>query len=249
MNASALKSIGFAFVVMTGPAAVAQTGHFARWEVSLDNGATWQQGAVSAPQSQASAIVRMRWQHWTNGSVTPIEQRVNILDAAAFEAYSTTAFPNADTATNLQQMFLVPPSDARLFATPIIASRRVGNVLAIDRFGDTAPLGGNLGVLVTNRVGGAATQELEQDFPLLQYTLNLDGTSGDRVLSGLFLPFDTGRPFTPGFDQISAASQFAFFAADITHLPTTLTIIPAPGSVLVVCGTAMFALRRCRRVR
>jgi hypothetical protein len=226
--------------------ALAQAGNFARWEVSLDNGNSWQQGAVSAPQSQASVLVRMRWQHLTNGSVTPQEQYTNIFDAASFEAYSTTAMPTTDTASNLLQMALVQTGVTQLRSTPLITSRRVGSVLAIDRTSDNAPLGGNLGVFVNNYNNGIFNATTRQDIPLLQYTLNLDGSSGDRVLSGLFIPFNTGHSFTLGFDQISVANRVEFIAADITHLPTTLTIIPTPTTLAIFTITSLFATRRRR---
>lgn len=226
--------------------AVAQTGHFALWEVSLDNGSTWATGQVSAPATQASALVRLRWQHRTNGVVTPVAQRVTTFDAGAFEAYVTTSAVTADTATGFRRMVLIPPANTLLGPTTLIGARRFGNILGLDFVSDSSPLGGGSGIPVSNRANGIAVPSPEQDIALMQYTLQLDGSAGDRVLSGLFVPFNTGHSFTLQPNQISVAGTTSFFAADITHLPTTLTIVPSPGGAVVAAGGLILALRRRR---
>ncbi len=238
---------GFLSLAASCSVAMAQTGHFALWEVSLDNGSTWAAGQVSAPATQASALVRLRWQHLTNGVVTPVAQRVSTFDAGAFEAYVTTATVTADTATGFQRMVLIPAAFPRLGPTTLIGARRVNNVLALDFVNDSTPLGGGLGIPVSNRANGIAVPSSQQDIALMQYTLQLDGSAGDRVLSGMFVPFNTGHSFTLQPNQISVAGTTSFFAADITHLPTTLTIVPSPGGAAVVVGGVMVALRRRRR--
>jgi hypothetical protein len=52
MHTALFKPLGFTLLIAATPAAFAQTGHFARWEVLLDNGATWASGQVTAPASQ-----------------------------------------------------------------------------------------------------------------------------------------------------------------------------------------------------
>jgi hypothetical protein len=241
----AYSTAGFA-VATIASSAIAQTGSVARWEVSLDHGATWQNGSVSAPQSQASVVVRMRWQNLLNGTITPAEQWTSYLDAATFEAYSTTSVANGDTATDFRRMGLVPPGIPQLGLTSVVTSRRVGNVLAIDRAADFAPLGGNFGVFVQNYTGGVVVSSLDQNIALLQYTLHLDGTAGDRFLSGLFIPFNTNRGFDLGLNQVSLGSETSFFAADITHLPTTLTIIPTPATLPLLAAGSLLVIRRRR---
>jgi hypothetical protein len=187
----------------------------------------------------------MQWQHLTNGVVTPVAQRTSTFDAASFEASVTTTAPKSNTASGFQHMLLLPPFFPRLGPTTIIGARRVSNVLALDFVTDTT-LGDGLGIPAENRLTVLAVPSADQSIALLQYTVSLDGSAGDHVIGGVFVPFNTGHAFTLALDQISVAGTTSDFPVTVTHLPTTHTVIPSPTVATLLAISALRAARRRR---
>jgi hypothetical protein len=224
----------------------AQTTAQATWQLSLDNGATWQVGSVVAPQSQGAVLVRMSVTV-LDGSQATSGTSVHF-SAANLESYVTTTAQTVDTMSSPLAHQVSSPGNPFLRPGPF-AGRRVGNILALDRRNDSTPLGNAPAVFVLNEGTSSEGSRTFNPLTLLQYQLNLDGTLGDRSFSSLFLPIVTpaasiGQHQVGVFDYRSGA--LVARVVDVTQTPATLTVIPAPGSAVVMVGAAVLAARRRR---
>ncbi len=232
--------------------ASAQTTVFCDWQLSLDNGTTWQAGNVSAPPTQSSVWVRAVTTVRDNGVPVPSGIAPNFL-AAAIEGWSLTAAPTNDQVVGISVLTPSVPAAALSapFAQASLMSRRFGSLLIADRRGDTSPPGEGLGIGIRNLAGGAGqVPATTNPLPIFVMSVALDGSFGDRVFSGAFVGF-TDFSFIAPSNSVAVGNPFlassTWQVAPVTQTPVTLTIIPSPGAATCAIAGAMFAVRRRRR--
>lgn len=233
-------------VAAASAGAMGQTTVDCQWQVSLDNGATWQTGSVSAPQSQGSVLVRARATVLDNG-VPFLDQTRARFAEGAMEAYVTSATIRLDQAGSVR--VLVPALPATLGLTPFSVSQH-GTTLKIDRFPDVGPPGQGAYLLTRNvATSTGGTPSKANPLTILQYQLTLDGSLGDRVMNGGFFAFSGTGGWVIGANQVAVyppSGPETVSAAQVNQSAVTLTIIPAPASTAAVVGGVMLALRRRR---
>ncbi len=240
-------------VGVAGAAAMGQRTVDCEWQVSLDSGATWQVGSVSAPQSQGSVWVRVVTTVRENGVAVPSGSQPH-LTYALMEGWSTTAASNGDVVTGLSRLTPAVPTAFLPAPRPLLsqsaASRRFDNLLVADFRFDTSPPGQGVAISIDNMPGGQGqTPGYENPLPIFLMSIGLDGTAGDRVFSGAFVSGTRFSIAVPAGHILTGVpgSSSTWTAAPVTQFPVTLTIVPSPGGAAVVMGGVMVALRRRRR--
>ncbi len=247
------RSLVLVGVVMISAPAMAQRSVDCEWQVSLDSGATWQTGSIVASQSQGSVWVRAVTTVRENGVAVPSGSVPN-LTYALMEGWSTTAAPNGDVVTGVSRITPAVPvavlPSPRPLSLQSAVSRRVSNVLFVDRITDTLPPGQGLGIAIDNFPGGQGqVPGMANPLPIFSMSVGLDGTAGDRVFSGAFVSSSRFSIAVPTGHVLTGnpGAPSTWTAAPVTQFPVTLTIIPAPASAaMVVAGGLMLALRRRR---
>lgn len=220
----------------------------AAWQVSADNGETWQQD-VSVGSGQQQVLVRLiaTW------SGAPAGERT---------AFASTGFDGIvrgigaglnDTVggfvtSETPQGFPGPSLTWTGMGGPPIGYRQ-GEILRIDSIFDNAEPGvGPNRVLITQ--GHPSLNEwldLANPVRLMQYTLFLDGTVGTREIGSLWstrTPEGLPRLQVLHDDAITHSWQFAPYNVPLTVSDASITVVPAPG-ILGLLG--VFALPRRRR--
>lgn len=205
------------------------------WEVSADSGVTWTQGLVEVPQSQASIEVRARclFQQdaptWFYGTT--------FFDGVVSGVGPADSVRNIRFGNTLFNIFI-----------PSISVQRFGDLLKIDRNSDASPPG--LGSLWLSPSQGNSFQtpipDYSSTFEMFEYQLVLDGTVGEREISGAFRQFHAvGIPpgqFTIVNDR--AAETIGYYQA-LTERRSFVRVVPAPG--VLVLGAGAWTLVRRRR--
>jgi hypothetical protein len=252
MQAGEMKTraigISLAVGVVCTTRVVAQIAAHASYAFSTDNGTTWQAHALTVPQSQPSVLIRMNMTVLDGGVSAPTNGLLYFSEAL-FESYVTTATPSGDSLSDIAVLRSPAVGGPPLVSGPY-AGRRVGNVLAVDRINDVTPLGSSPGVFISNVATPFGSGPFRQNpLTVLQYRLQLDGSGGDRVCSSAFLPYSTFFS-TASANEVSVTDGRSgtnqFVVVPVTQTPATLTVIPAPGSAVIVAGTALFVMRRNR---
>ncbi len=225
----------------------AQLSANASFHFSGDNGTTWQANSISVPATQSSILVRM--------SVTVLDGVQELpgtdthFSAANLESYVTTSSPTGDTIASPLVHQVSSPGQPALQPAGFAAGRRVGNILALDRRNDTTPLGSNPAIVVLNEFTSSNGPFRFNPLTVLQYQLNLDGSMGQRSFSSTFLPIVTPA-VSVGANQVGVYdyrnTSLVVRAVDVAQVPATLTIIPAPGSILLTASAGLLMLRRRR---
>lgn len=238
---SAIVVASFAVVASAQPVITASTV----WEVSLDNGASWQGGVVNAPTSQASALVRLRV-GWTVTNPPPGSMFYHsmLVDSVA---QSLGAGGLGDTITN--PMELATGSSGTSLVVSSSVGKRIGSLLKLDPGWPNLSLPAadaqwmNPRNLLLGIPGFFPT--FDNPVTVIQYQLNLDGTQGARELYGVFFRPEQAlafRVYNPGFPDAGT------FTAPLQQFPATL-IVPAPGVGVLALGALAFAARRRRSTR
>jgi uncharacterized protein (TIGR03382 family) len=196
------------------------------WEVSADNGLSWQAGTVQVPQSQSSVLVRhvVTWgtpgqgDYIVNGGVIPTVRTTGLVGLS-------------DTASSIQRRQIV------MQPTPsIIAGRRfTGNELVVSA-SVSAPPTGAITFFGFDPILG--TTAFGNPIDVLQFQLTLDGSAGERVISDWT---DTSSRY-----NVVAAATPGPYTYTFAHNSTTLVVIPSPAG-LAVAGVAGVVLLRRRR--
>jgi hypothetical protein len=204
----------------------------ASWQISLDNGATWQSGTVQAPQTQASVRVR-QFVSWGTPS------SADYINGAGFDGIvrSINGAGLGDTTSNffgiLDGMYIPMPA--------IIQGRRwAPDLIKIDR-GDALAPGLGTFVSITNNTptGGIIYGNPIRTF---EYTLNLDGTLGSREFSAAWQQFPVGQPLLlVTVDGLPQPYTYSY-----TFNDATLVVVPSPAGLALV-GVASGVLLRRRR--
>jgi hypothetical protein len=217
-----------AAAAMCASVAVAQTPMLVTtsWEVSSNNGASWQSGTVQVPQSQQSVLVRhvVTWglpsqgDYLVNGGVIPTVRTTGLVGVN-------------DTASDVFHRQIVMQA-----APSSISGRRFTlNELVISSSTSPPPLGAVTFFCFDPLLG---TTVVANPVDVLRFRLNLDGSVGERVISdwtNTSTRYNVVSVATPG------PYQFTF-----THIPTSLVVSPSPAG-LALAGVAGAMLLRRRR--
>ncbi len=206
------------------------------WQISTNNGATWNSGETQVPLNTSSVRVRMVVS-WT----PPVLDPNAYLIGTTFDGYvrGLSGAGTADTVSSISLLSLgvYQPAPASLD----IAGRRVSaDLIKIDR-GDALPLGQGTVISVGNApVFGSVV--LGTPVTVFDYALNLDGSAGSRevglVYAAVPSPVRVSTLLPTGFTSISTQASTQ---------PATLVVVPTPASLaLVGVASGMLLLRRRR---
>jgi hypothetical protein len=205
------------------------------WQISTNNGATWNSGETQVPLSTSSVRVRMVVS-WTPPVVDPNAYLIG----TTFDGYvrGLNGAGTADTvsAISLLSLGIYQSAPAGLD----IAGRRVGaDLIKIDR-GDALPLGQGTVISVGNAPAFGSVV-FGTPVTVFDYLLNLDGSAGSRevglVYAAVPSPVRVSTLLPGGFTTISTQA--------LTQ-PATLVVVPSPAG-LAVLGVASSVLMRRRR--
>jgi hypothetical protein len=225
---------------------LAQTTAQVAWQLSLDNGTTWQSGNLVAPQSQASVLVQAQVTVFDNG-VPFLSQARERFAEAAMEAYVRSPLLRSDSVTSVQTLQSGLP--ARLFNAPFATSQH-GDIFKIDNVGDTSSPGQGTFLSTRNIVNATGSTTVRTNpLVILQYRLQLDGLEGDRTFDGGFLAFTGVTRGVAGANQLlayPATGALTTSPINVTQTPTTLTIIHTPTTLAIFTISSLFATRRRR---
>lgn len=227
-------SVGLALSLSVGAPAVAQVvyggeGHW-WWEASVDGGATYSAGLVEVPQSQASVLVRGRFEF----PAAPLHYfGIAGLDAAVFNPAP------GDNITNV--------TGGEVMISGVV--HRLPGILKIDAVGDSLPPG-----------QGPGWAGLRQDPPwtipvpsysnpitLVEYRLTLDATPGNRLIGGIFVYSDVdGHSTAATIYSTYVSDRDIVYRVSFTQDPLTVRVVPAPGVLGAVCSALVLTARRRR---
>lgn len=200
------------------------------WQISLDNGATWQGGTVQAPQSQTSVKVR-NFVTWGDG-VT-----LHPFGSANFDGVvqSLDGAGMGDSVSNIRGVFW------GIFQAPVsnIQGRRwAPDTIKIDPIGDTRAPGVFPFVSLGPGPGGGPFGPLS----IFEYDLALDGTAGSRLITAAWQINSQNQPNL----QVGLVGDPGPYAWQVTLQDATLVVVPSPAG-LAVLGVASGVLLRRRR--
>ncbi len=205
------------------------------WQISTNNGTTWNSGETQVPLNTSSVRVRMVVS-WT----PPVLDPNGYLVAASFDGFvrGLGGAGAGDSVSAISMLFdgAFQPAPSSLN----IAGRRVAtDLVKIDR-GDSQPLGQGTVVVVGNSPA-FGTVTFGTPITVFDYRLNLDGSAGSRevglVYAAVQSPIGVATLPPPGFTSISTQ---AFTQA------ATLVVVPSPTGLALV-GVASGVLLRRRR--
>jgi hypothetical protein len=202
------------------------------WEASIDGGATWHRGLFDVPASQRDVRVR------SSLSFPPPTGLGGGFSTAELDGVVHGAGP-LDSISQL--------SGGNLLSGNFVASR-FGSTLKIDDPVDTLPpgLGPRWAVLAQSR--NQTGRSLANPIILLSYTLSLDGTSGDRVIDGIFRQrpdYPLGHVVSIDMGRNEEAPTLVPF---LIQEPLTIRVVPSPATLVVgLLGLAIASRRRSGR--
>ncbi len=196
------------------------------WEVSADNGQSWQAGVVQVPQSQQSVLVRhvVTWgtpgqgDYLRNGLVVP-----RIVSVGGIGAEDAASDVSVRQPTGI---IPVPTGMGRRFSP--------GELLVTGSV--SPPPTGALSFAAHDAILG--TTFFANPVDVVRFRLTLDGSAGERIISDWVTN-------NPTYRVVSAATPGPY-TYTIVYGTTTLIVVPSPAG-LAVLGVASGMLRRRRR--
>lgn len=219
------------FAALSSSIANAQigTGTFT-WQLSLDDGVTWQTGVVEAPQTQQRVHVRAvaAWDNFDTGWAYA---------STAFDATWTSAGPGGLGDSAGEMMHIEPFTVS--FQT--LRASRFGQVVKIDDSRDTQPPGMGANWVANGQYDSGFGQPFSSANPVavFRYSMTLDGSLGERTASAVFLNRGAPGRFMTLFLRPGTGSNRPL----TTQVSATLRVIPSPGT-LALLGALVFAPRR-----
>lgn len=201
------------------------------WELSADGGQTWHGSSLEVAATTNSVSARIR-ETWTPPA-GPVYQ------GCFFDGVVTAA--SGDAITDLSVM------DLYWSGSLIPVATRIGPVIKVDDPGDSEPPG--LGPTWYTAVNPNVSPSFLNPIRILQFTLHLDGTPGERTFSQVFRP-DIGTP--DGRISILREISPGVWRSNFPHMTVTdavLRVVPPPGaiSVAAVCAVLCYPRRRASR--
>lgn len=198
-----------------------------RWEVN--DGSGWQSGMLTTSASQVQARLIASW------------SPAAVFEWTSFDA--TVVFPTgaADSASNFYQHPYLR------FYNDGFATTRFGDLLKIDRPGDTAAPGA--GSLWVTAFQSSTVPERLTDNPieLFRYTLTLDTSAlGLRTLSQVHAIL-TPRPGAGPNNSVSLDIDGQLRAVPTSRADARINLIPAPGVLSCLLVVPLLTRRRLRK--
>lgn len=220
-------------VVLLAPMASGQTvvPVTSSWQISLDNGATWQGGTVLAPQGQTSVKVR-NFVTWGDG-VT-----LHPFGGAAFDGVvrSLQGAGLGDSVTNIRGIFDGIFQPAPSFIQGV---RWAPDVIKIDPLADVnAP-----GQFPYVGLGSGFTSGALGPLSIFEYDLMLDGSTGSRQITAAWRVSSQNQPYL----IVSLVGNPGPYAWQVTLQEATLVVVPSPAGLALVGVASGVLLRRRRR--
>lgn len=216
-------------LAMTGTA-IAQPAGEMRWQVSADNGATWNSGRTTL-QSASPVLVRAvaSWSGVPSGLG---------LGGTMFDVTISNA-GQADGARDFVR--------ALTFVQQTIAATRLANnVIKIDDDRDTRPPGlDRFGVNVAQEIPVVGNFNSANPLTLFTFALDVDASVGVRRVSSVFQPSFPDVAFA--IFTTPTGGQVRIPIASIAVVPAEVEIVPAPGAAAVLTLAGIAAVRRRRR--
>ena len=228
----------FALIAIAGLAAAASaqgTGSIV-YQVSADNGATWNNGTIDVDQSQTSVLVRIQ-ASWSS------DLNMYAFAGSQFDAVVSGAGAG-DSVSDATRPF---PTGAGSNQT--IVATRFGNEIKIDDVRDTSgPGAGTRGVFPGQLVEQFAGTNFTSANPINIFTfkLNLDGTEGLRSFRNLYIAPSGGNTTDHVMRVYTSSSGGQNNPVTTTTGGGVNVVIPAPGS-LALLGLGALAAGRRRR--
>jgi hypothetical protein len=202
--------------------AMAQFGGTARWtwQVSLDSGNSWQSGRVEIPAEGPQNVEVRALLDWSS-------------DAGLY--YVTSSFDATVTATTgvgaADFIDAVRPGDLDPTVLILPVASRIGNMLKIDDPRDADPPG--LGLFWFRAGNNPMQPDPRRPIANLRFTLHLDGSIGERLVSMVFDPA-RGRPEGRiGLFQNPSPGVFRTNYPDMTIDGASIVIIPEPWTTVL----------------
>lgn len=206
------------------------------WEISADGGVTWRSGVTEVPQSQGSVSVRARClfeQPTINHHFGVVWFDATVDGIGAADQIRDLGFGGTRMAGALSH----------------INTQRFGDLLKIDWETDVAPPGIGSAWLSPGNSGPGVpvVPDASNPFVAMSYTIDLDGSPGDRMISGTYR--DDYPPFPPGqwalvFQQ---GNTFTGFVQALHDFPATIRVVPSPIAAIILGYP--FACVRTRRAK
>jgi hypothetical protein len=224
-----------ASALLTGKAH-AQIPATATWQVSLNNGSTWQTGSVTVGPSQPYVDVRVLI-GWDGANIPPGPTFL-------YEARFDGVVNNAGASDQVSNMLVLRAGLLRAPSFPLMA-HRMGPLIKIDATNDLLPPGvGFFGISPDQTDILGQVPNVSNPVPAFSYRLALDGTLGTRELTGAFNTYpQTSNPWAAIRADVPG---LYVLATSITQQPASIEVIPAPAAVWVGVGALCVAARRRR---
>jgi len=202
------------------------------WQVSTDNGTSWNSGTSQVPQTQANVRLRMQIS-WSS----PTPNASEWLNGASFDGY-VRGMSGAGSTDGVTNISLRENGTFQRASVPLAGRRVAADLIKIDR-GDTLPLGQGTIVNVGNApvTGGIV---FGTPVTVFEYQLDLDGSIGSREAG---LVYRAGSPVSVVTTPPVGFTSFNFIA--LTQ-PATIVVVPAP-TALALAGVGGVVLLRRRR--
>jgi hypothetical protein len=244
MSGMTNASGGLAVLVLSASVAHAQFGTGqVEWQISTDDGVSWQGGRVEVGAATQRVRARMV-ASWT---------------AEAGYAFAGTQFDAVVTGLNAGgNDRVVDPLRPATFDVPsqTIVATRFGNLIKIDDSRDTAaPGAGSRSVFPGQWAEEFAEGRFTRGQPvsIFEYTLLLDGTPGERLLDAVWLPASGGFSCRSIRVYLNAAgAQLRLQGGptcdrqDLAYLNASLVVVPAPAGAATMLAAAVWGSRRRR---
>lgn len=245
-NNICLTSI-LSFALSSSALGQASATAIATWQLSADNGSSWQSGTLTVPLSQESVRARVLIDVDGEGFLgTPhfVQSQMEVY-------WTSVTFAGlGDTISNVRLLrpFAIGPV---LVTTPSRTDRFGSSLKTAGNWPQASPPGTGPTLNAENSVtptGGVPG--VIDPIAIFEYDIRLDGIAGDRSINAMW----RGGTY-PGViagEGAIVVGQFAtptwqLVAAQVTELPATLSVVPAPASFPIFAVGVVWGARRCRR--
>jgi hypothetical protein len=237
-----VRNLSYACVaVLSGGAVgvpcVAQVAFSNHWEVSSDDGATWQNGNLHVPHSTPSVLARYIVS-WDQSTVPP--PGGHWYPDAIFDPTITGASPGdsvSEMMMHLSGFWVVATA-----AGPLTVQDMGGGLLKIDNPIDTqAPGQGPSGARPRQGWGIGEAQSSANPIRVFQFRLTLDGSLGTREFASAFAT----NPATNGpWLRMWTSTTVRANAGSLVNTGASVTVIPTPAWWTLGACTIVAARRR-----
>jgi hypothetical protein len=205
------------------------TGTF-RWELSGDNGSTWVSN-LEVPQTHQDVLLRaiVSWSadsgRWFASSFFDV-------------TWTSTGVGGLSDAMSNWSVPSNPPVLINAAPTPY----RFNNVLKLDAANDTSPPGAGPRWLIPQQPAPAMGLVTDQNpLVILQFTMALDGSAGERLASSVFADRGPNRFLTIYTTELGIGNR-----PTVSFSSARLIVVPTPASLALLAVAGVLHNRRRR---